>query len=103
MGKGNREPGFEHKEVREMRSAEQVLQIIRDRGNRGLQLEENVYRQLFNPLLYLLAYSRIYKTNGAFTQATPPEPPDPTSYRTPHPPVDTTTSDPSRRTPPPHT
>src|SRR5260370_2839227 len=73
MGKGNREPGFEHKEVREMRSAEQVLQIIRDRGNRGLQLEEDVYRQLFNPLLYLLAYSRIYKNNGALTQGTTEE------------------------------
>jgi hypothetical protein len=51
-----------------MRSAETVLQVIRDRGKRGLLLEEDVYRQLFNPNLYLLAYSRIYKNDGALTQ-----------------------------------
>ena len=51
-----------------MRSAETVLQVIRDRGKRGLLLEEDVYRQLFNPHLYLLAYSRIYKNDGALTQ-----------------------------------
>ena len=68
MGKGNREPGFEQREVRVMRTAETVLQIIRDRGKRGLLLEEDVYRQLFNPHLYLLAYSRIYKNDGALTQ-----------------------------------
>ena len=37
-----------------MRSAETVLGIIRDRGRRGLPLED-VYRQLFNPGLFLLA------------------------------------------------
>jgi retron-type reverse transcriptase len=68
MGKGNREPRFEQREVRVMRTAETVLQIIRDRGKRGLLLEEDVYRQLFNPQLYLLAYSRIYKNDGALTQ-----------------------------------
>ncbi len=51
-----------------MRTAETALQIIRDRGKRGLLLEEDVYRQLFNPQLYLLAYSRIYKNDGALTQ-----------------------------------
>ena len=51
-----------------MRSAETVLQVIRDRGKRGLLLEEDVYRQLYNPSLYLLAYSRIYKNDGALTQ-----------------------------------
>jgi len=51
-----------------MRTAETVLQIIRDRGKRGLLLEEDVYRQLYNPHLYLLAYSRIYKNDGALTQ-----------------------------------
>ena len=30
MGKGNREPGFEQREVRVMRTAETALQIIRD-------------------------------------------------------------------------
>jgi retron-type reverse transcriptase len=56
-----------------MRSAETVLQVIRDRGKRGLLLEEAVDRQLFNPNLYLLAYSRIYKHDGALTQGVPKE------------------------------
>src|SRR2546427_12717340 len=50
-----------------MRTAETVLQVLRDRGKRGLLLEEDVYRQLYNPNLYLLAYSRIYKNDGALT------------------------------------
>jgi len=50
-----------------MRTAETALQVIRDRGKRGLLLEEDVYRQLFNPNLYLLAYSRMYKNDGALT------------------------------------
>jgi retron-type reverse transcriptase len=49
-----------------MRSAETVLGIIRDRGSRGLPLED-IYRQLFNPRLYLLAYGRIYRNAGAMT------------------------------------
>ncbi len=49
-----------------MRNAETVLNVIRDRGYRELPLDD-VYRQLFNPNLYLLAYSRIYKNNGAMT------------------------------------
>jgi group II intron reverse transcriptase/maturase len=49
-----------------MRNAETVLNVIRDRGYRGLPLDD-VYRQLFNPDLYLLAYSRIYKNAGAMT------------------------------------
>ena len=40
-----------------MRDAETVLGIIRDRGRRGLPLED-VYRQLFNPDLYLRAYGK---------------------------------------------
>ncbi|BAZ14164.1 RNA-directed DNA polymerase (plasmid) [Calothrix sp. NIES-4071] len=50
-----------------MRNAETVLSVIRDRGYRGLPLDD-IYRQLFNPNLYLLAYSRIYKNDGAMTQ-----------------------------------
>ena len=50
-----------------MRNAETVLSVIIDRGYRDLPLGD-VYRQLFNPNLYLLAYSRIYKNNGAMTQ-----------------------------------
>ena len=53
-------------EVREMRNAETVLNIIRDRGQRGLPLE-GVYRQLYNPPLYLRAYGKIYANQGAMT------------------------------------
>ena len=49
-----------------MRSAEQVLAIIRDRGKRGLPLED-IYRQLYNPDLYLRAYGRLYANDGAMT------------------------------------
>ena len=50
-------------EVREMRDAETILAIIRERGRRGLPLED-VYRQLFNPDLYLRAYGRSIETTG---------------------------------------
>jgi hypothetical protein len=43
-----------------MRSADQVLSIIHERGQRGLPLER-VYRLLFNPALYLKAYGKIYR------------------------------------------
>jgi group II intron reverse transcriptase/maturase len=49
-----------------MRNAETILGIIQDRGKRGLVLED-VYRQLFNPSLYLRAYGRIYRNDGAMT------------------------------------
>ena len=49
-----------------MRSAETVLGIIHNRGRRGLPLED-VYRQLFNPELFLLAYGRISRNAGAMT------------------------------------
>ena len=46
-----------------MQSAETVLDVIRKRGERGLPLER-LYRQLFNPQLYLIAYGRITQTTG---------------------------------------
>jgi len=42
-----------------MQNAETVLGVLRDRGRRHLPCRE-LYRQLFNPQLYLLAYGRIY-------------------------------------------
>jgi group II intron reverse transcriptase/maturase len=50
-----------------MRTAETVLGIIQDRGKGGRILED-VYRQLFNPSLYLRAYGRIYRNDGAMTR-----------------------------------
>jgi group II intron reverse transcriptase/maturase len=49
-----------------MQNAGTVLDVLRERGRRGLPLDE-LYRQLFNPQLYLLAYGRIYSNKGAMT------------------------------------
>jgi group II intron reverse transcriptase/maturase len=49
-----------------MQNAETVLDVLRERGRRGLPCSE-LYRQLFNPQLYLLAYGRIYSNKGAMT------------------------------------
>lgn len=49
-----------------MQSAEALPGIIRERGRRGLPLER-LYRCLFNRELYLLAYGRIYRNDGAMT------------------------------------
>ena len=50
-----------------MRNADTVLGIIRDRGERGLPVND-LYRQLWNPNLYLMAYGRIARNKGALTQ-----------------------------------
>jgi len=50
-----------------MRDAETVLAIVRERGKQGLPLED-VYRMLYNPDLYLRAYGRLYKNQGAMTK-----------------------------------
>jgi group II intron reverse transcriptase/maturase len=49
-----------------MQSAETVLGVLRERGRRGLPCAE-LYRQMFNPQLYLLACGRIYANKGAMT------------------------------------
>jgi retron-type reverse transcriptase len=49
-----------------MRNAETVLGVLRERGRQGLPLER-LYRQMFNPQLYLMAYGRIYSNQGAMT------------------------------------
>jgi group II intron reverse transcriptase/maturase len=72
MAKGGRDSDDEAREVREMRTAEQVLGIIHERGRRGLPLED-VYRQLYNPELYLQAYGKLYRNAGAMTKGTTPE------------------------------
>ena len=55
-----------------MRDAERILGIIEDRGRRGLPLE-GIYRQLYNPALYLRGYGKIYRNDGAMTPGTTPE------------------------------
>jgi hypothetical protein len=49
-----------------MQSADHYLEILRERGRKGLPLER-VYRQLFNRDLYLKAYGHIYRNQGAMT------------------------------------
>ena len=49
-----------------MQNAEAVLAVLRERGRKGLPCDE-LYRQMFNTSLYLLAYGRIYSNQGAMT------------------------------------
>jgi group II intron reverse transcriptase/maturase len=49
-----------------MRDAATVLDVLRERGRRGLPLER-LYRLLFSPQLFLLAYGRLYSNEGAMT------------------------------------
>ena len=49
-----------------MRKAEQVLNVLRERGQHGLPLER-LYRLLFQRDLYLRAYAKLYRNAGATT------------------------------------
>ena len=49
-----------------MQSAETVVDVLRARGRRGLPCDE-LYRQLFNPALFLMSWGRIYANDGAMT------------------------------------
>ena len=60
-----------------MQSAETVLDVLRERGRRGLPLDE-LYRQLFNPQLYLLSCADATATmrlGGSSSSASPGIPP----------------------------
>src|SRR6266581_7547529 len=49
-----------------MQEAEVVLSVLRERGRKGLPCEQ-LYRQMFNRDLHLLAYGNIYSNKGAMT------------------------------------
>ena len=49
-----------------MQKAEVVPGVLRERGRRGLPCTQ-LYRQMFNKDLYLLAYGNIYSNQGAMT------------------------------------
>ena len=49
-----------------MQEAEVVLSVLRERGRKGLPCEQ-LYRQMFNKNMYLLAYGNIYSNQGAMT------------------------------------
>jgi len=58
-----------------MQSADALLRVYRDRGKQRLPLQR-VYRQLFNPDLYLRSYGKIYRNAGAMTRGITTETPD---------------------------
>jgi len=49
-----------------MRNAETLLNIIRQRGQKRIPIND-LYRQLYNPELYLIAYGRLYRNKGSLT------------------------------------
>ena len=55
-----------------MRNAATVLAVIQDRGKRGLPLDD-LYRQLFNPDLYLRSYGRLAQNHGVMTKGVTPQ------------------------------
>src|SRR6266567_1048028 len=55
-----------------MRLSATVLDMLQDRGKRGVPVTD-LYRQLYNPMLYLRAYGRIYANDGAMTAGSTPE------------------------------
>src|ERR1700730_2977707 len=62
----------EYRKGRVMREARTILQLLRERGKKRLPLER-VYRLLFNPNLYLMAYGKIYRNHGSMTKGTTEE------------------------------
>ena len=66
-----------------MRPSTTVLGMLDDRGKRGLPIRD-LYRQLFNPDLYIRAYTRIYSNEGAMTQGSTPETVDAMSMKKIH-------------------
>ncbi len=58
-----------------MQIAKAYLELIRERGKKGLPLER-VYRQLFHKDLFLMAYGKIYRNKGAMTHGVTGETPD---------------------------
>ncbi len=58
-----------------MQTANAYLELIRERGKKGLPLER-VYRQMFNRDLFLTAYGKIYRNTGAMTHGVTDETPD---------------------------
>ena len=59
-------------EVCVMQDTQVYLELIQERGKKGLPLER-VYRQMFNQNLYLTAYGKIYRNAGAMTPGTTKE------------------------------
>jgi len=50
-----------------MQNANNYLELIRERGKKGLPLARDVYKHLLDPEMYLKAYGKIYRNDGAMT------------------------------------
>src|SRR5579864_2653698 len=76
MTKGNRNcrVPIDSKE-RVMRDTNTIIELISERGKKGLPLER-LYRLLFNRNLYLQAYGKIYRNVGVMTHGVTDETPD---------------------------
>ncbi len=57
-----------------MQEAAVVLGVLRERGRKGLPFTQ-LYRQMFNKDLYLLAHGNIYSNQGAMTPGAGGKPP----------------------------
>src|SRR5437764_14737393 len=55
-----------------MRPSENVFGMLQDRRKRGVPVDD-LYRQLYNPHLYLRAYGRISANDGAMTRGSTEE------------------------------
>src|ERR1700734_740925 len=64
--KGHRRGAVKDHEGGAIPKAEVVLRVLRERGRKGLPCTQ-LYRQMFNRELYLLAYGNIYSNQGAMT------------------------------------
>ena len=50
-----------------MQDANTYLELIRERGRKGLPLARDVYKHLLDPMMYFNAYGKIYRNAGAPT------------------------------------
>lgn len=63
-----------------MRSAETLLNVLQDRGQRNLPIT-GLYRMLYNQTLYLRAYAKLYSNQGSLTPGSTDETADGMSLR----------------------
>src|SRR5579864_1229617 len=76
MTKGNRNCRVpKDSKERVMRDTNTIIELISERGKKGLPLER-LYRLLFNRNLYLQAYGKIYRNAGVMTHGVTDETPD---------------------------
>src|SRR5260370_14885931 len=69
MAKGSRSFNWQYMEVCAMQSAEVVLSMLDQKSSQNREFVfDRLYRNLFNPDFYMLAYSNIYAKEGNMTE-----------------------------------